>query len=312
MDMDVTSPNDAFSGSVDDLPTVGNKKSLLVLFIVDTTRTMEGQPISQVNVAIQELLGQLRKFATDQGVNLKLSIVSFTSGVKWDLEPTDIQICYDIEKIQTRPGLTMYGEVYYDLRKRLIRGDLIENGGRIAAPLLIFLTDGAPDDDYSNQLEELEKNPYFAGANRAVVLLGDAVNDASAQKAASDFAGASGQILYSSTYTSIVGNITLATMKGIKGERGNNNGEHKTPVPGVEPPAPEGEPPIPGVEPPDPGQVPDPGVDPVPIPGLDPSEGVDPFFAGNSFMDPVFSINNDPQGTSGGVDAPIDNPFGIG
>ena len=111
-----------FTGSIDNLPGMSTNKKLLVLFLVDATKSMEGQAISQVNVAIQELVSDLKEFGLKSNVDLKLAIMSFTNSIRWEMQPTDIQTCYDVQKIETRPGLTQYGVIYHELNRMMKRG----------------------------------------------------------------------------------------------------------------------------------------------------------------------------------------------
>ena len=204
------------TGSIFDIPSAGTQKSLLVLFIVDATRTMDGQAIAQVNVAIQELTEELRNFATNNNIAWKLGICSFTNSIRWVQEPKNIAELFGIEKIVTRPGLTQYGGVYHELNKRLKKGDLIEEVGKQASPVLIFLTDGAPTDDYKSDLADLQKNPFYQAAMRAAVVMGEGAEDPKAKAAVGEFA-TNGLVLTTGTHMSIVSAIELATMHVVAG-----------------------------------------------------------------------------------------------
>ena len=242
--------------SIENLPGMSTNKKLLVLFLVDATKSMEGQAISQVNVAIQELVSDLKEFALNNNVDLKLAIMSFTNSIRWEMQPTDIQTCYDIQKIETRPGLTQYGVIYHELNRMMKKGILLEEKGKQAAPVLILLTDGAPSDDYQYDLTELNKNGYFALANRSAVIMGEAANDPNARAAVAEFVSNENQILTTGMHTNIVQSIKLTTLHTLRGE--NPPGETPNPDPG-------------------PGQIPDPGPFPDPGPGPFPDPGPGPF-----------------------------------
>ena len=277
------------TGSIFDIPSGGTQKQLLVLFIVDATRTMEGQAIAQVNVAIQELTEELRNFATNNNIALKLGICSFTNSIRWVQEPENIMSLFNIEKINTRPGLTQYGGVYHELCKRLKKGDLIDGTGKQASPVLIFLTDGAPTDDYRADLADLQKNPYFQAAVRAAVVMGEGAEDPKAKAAVGEFAS-SGLILTTGTHMSIVNAIELATMHVVAGDPVPEPAPAPTPTPDPFPdPFPQTDPPfIPDTDPQKPDwtfPTDDKGTPSIPTPGNDPF--ADPFADLNGAADPM-------------------------
>jgi uncharacterized protein YegL len=264
-----------FTGSIDNLPGMSTNKKLLVLFLVDATKSMEGQAISQVNVAIQELVSDLKEFGLKSNVDLKLAIMSFTNSIRWEMQPTDIQTCYDVQKIETRPGLTQYGVIYHELNRMMKKGILLEESGKQAAPVLILLTDGAPSDDYQYDLTELKKNGYFALSNRSAVIMGEAANDPNARAAVAEFASNENQILTTGMHTNIVQSIKLTTLHTLRGE--NPPGPLPDPGPGTIPDPGPGPFPDPGPGPiPDPGPLPDPGPGPIPDPDPGPLPDPDP------------------------------------
>ena len=262
-------------GPVGQMPGESTYRRLLVLLIVDSTKTMEGEAISQVNYGLQELVSELKEYASQNMLNLELGILGFTNSVRWELEPTDVQQCYDVVHINVRPGLTQYGVVYHELNKMLSKERLLNYPGKQAAPVLVFMTDGAPTDDYAQDLQQLQKNGYFALASRSAVIMGEGASDPKAHAAVEKFVSSPNMILTAGNYTEIINSIKLATLHTIRNDfhdQQTQSGTGDTPLPDDIPDENSGG--IPGEFPDDiPGEFPDdipggiPGEFPDDIPG---------------------------------------------
>lgn len=205
-----------FDGSIGNLPSEGTNKRLLAIMAGDATKSMEGESISQLNYGMQELVPELQRFASDYMVDLDLGILSFTNSIRWEMEPMNVDQCIDVPPIHVRPGLTQYGVVYHELNKMLAKDHLLKHEGKQAAPVIIFMTDGAPTDDYRRDLEVLKKNTYFAQANRAAIILGEGANDPRAHAAVEEFVSSPDMILTVEKHSELVGSIKLATLRTLK------------------------------------------------------------------------------------------------
>ena len=211
--------------------TTGTNKLLVVLFIVDCSRSMDGDRIMAVNAALTEVKSTLQDIKNDNGLDLKIAIMSFTSSAKWELQLTDIDEV-SLENLRTRPGLTEYGNAFHELNKVLRKEQFMKHTGKIAPPAIMFLTDGGPTDDYESDLEDLLKNGWFANASRSAVLLGDAIHDDAAKNAVRRFVeDPDHDIVDAENSTVIIQKIKIATMHTVAGDpmdKGNISGENDT------------------------------------------------------------------------------------
>ena len=200
------------------LHTKGTAKLLVVIFVVDCSKTMNGDRIAAVNAAMQELKYKLTEIKNDNNLDLKIAIMSFASSAKWELELTPVEEV-NLDTIRTRPGLTEYGAAFHELNKVLRKESYMKHTGKIAPPAIMFLTDGEPEDDYQADLDELLKNGWFTNASRSAVLLGDAINNSSARDAVRQFVNdADEDIVTAEDSTVIIHNIRIATMHTIAGD----------------------------------------------------------------------------------------------
>ena len=200
------------------LQTKGTLKLLVVIFIVDCSKTMSGDRIGAVNAAMQELKYKLTEIKNDNSLDLQIAIMSFASNAKWELELTPIEEV-SLNTIHTRPGLTEYGAAFHELNKVLRKESYMKHIGKIAPPAIMFLTDGEPEDDYQPDLDELLKNGWFKNASRSAVLLGDAINNSSAKDAVRQFVNdPDSDIVNAENSTVIIQKIRIATMHTVAGD----------------------------------------------------------------------------------------------
>jgi len=213
------------------LQTKGTSKLLVVIFVVDCSKTMSGDRIGAVNAAMQELKYELTKIKNDNSLDLRIAIMSFASSAKWELELTPIEEV-NLETIHIRPGLTEYGAAFHELNKVLRKESYMKHTGKIAPPAIMFLTDGEPEDDYQLDLDELLKNAWFSNASRSAVLLGDAINNSSARDAVKQFVNdADSDIVAAEESTDIIRNLKLATMHSIAGDPMQDDSSHAADTP---------------------------------------------------------------------------------
>ncbi len=209
---------DTVTTQCDSLKTTGTAKLLTVIFIVDCSGTMTGERIAAVNAALQEVKFKLNEIREDNGLELKIAVMSFTSNVKWDLQLTPVEEV-SLETINTRPGLTRYGAAFHELNRVLQKEKFMKHTGKIAPTAIMFLTDGVPTDDYQGDLDQLLENVWFANASRSAVLLGDAIHNDSARRAVEKFVNDPKEdIITADDSTVIIQKIELATMHTMAGD----------------------------------------------------------------------------------------------
>ena len=218
------------------LKTTGSNKLLVVLFVVDCSRTMDGDRINAVNAALTELKSTLQDIKNDNGLELKIAIMSFTSSPKWEVPLTDIDEV-SLKKLSTRPGLTEYGNAFHELNKVLRKEQFMKHTGKKAPPAIMFLTDGGPTDDYESDLDDLLNNSWFANASRSAVLMGDAIHDNNARDAVRKFVADPDQdIVGAEDSTVIIQKIKIATMHTVAGDpmdKGTANSFNNPPSPSM-------------------------------------------------------------------------------
>lgn len=183
---------DVFMRSIGEMPGAGSQKTLHMIFVVDTSGSMRADNrMNAVNEAFQKMIPELVKIQMDVGESFKIyiSIMSFNEDPEWITEPTEIEY-FVYSPIEASRYVTYFSRAFEELNKKLSRSEFMNQSGKMAAPYIMFLTDGAPtkDDDYEPALAELKNNGWFDAAQRYAVLIGDeAIRDPEARRAVSSF-----------------------------------------------------------------------------------------------------------------------------
>ena len=164
------------------------KQKLHVMLVVDTSRSMQGERISQVNAAISDIHNYLVGLQYENtNVDFYMSIMTFANraefvpgykGVKVD-EMKPLQL----KAIGYSNLHCAYEELSTVLHKESKGGMMPEFGG--IAPVILLLTDGHPTKDTSAQLEELRKLAWFRAALRYGIAI--ELNDERTMKVLTDF-----------------------------------------------------------------------------------------------------------------------------
>ena len=223
---DPLGPQQTNTPSMDSYQVKGTEKLVVVIFVVDTSLTMEGERIGGVNGALRELKDELTELKNEKQLNVKIAVMSFTHNAKWVVPLTDIEELY-LEDLAVRPGLTEYGVAFKELDRVLSREQFLKYNGSVAKPVIMFMTDGEPDDSYEHDLDKLLENKFFTRANRSVLLMGDAILSESAKKAVSRLVtDPEHNIVAADSRESIRSSINLETMRTLTGK--NKPGKQKS------------------------------------------------------------------------------------
>lgn len=146
-----------------------------IIFVLDVSGSMAGEKIRAVNTAMAAVKDIFSSM--DSTDTVQIGVISFSTGFKWITnEMEDISAYYHEEMIAG--GLTDLGSAIEELGKRVTPQDLLcGSEGNISKPIIIFMSDGIPTDDWERDLEEAEKNPWFSKAVRLSIVVGDDVDE---------------------------------------------------------------------------------------------------------------------------------------
>ena len=166
MDIDDDDPLSATSVS---------KKSLVIFFLIDTSRSMVGKKMGELNTVMEELIPEIRRVG-EADTDVKIAVLTFGTQVRWMYaEPISIE---DFEWSRLRAdGVTNMGEAFKELNTRMSRNSFLNSPSLSFAPVIFLMTDGYPSDDYKEALAELSTNSWYKFGLKAALGIGQEAND---------------------------------------------------------------------------------------------------------------------------------------
>jgi len=151
--------SDNFSNPFDTDELGPSKPDLNIFFMIDTSGSMYGERINQVNSAMKEICDILLGVGGSDA-NVKVAVLKFAAGTEW-LHPMPL----DVDQFTWSPleaeGWTDFGAACDELCSKMSRKAYMHSKVGYKKPIVILITDGEPSDEYEIPLENLWKNRWF-------------------------------------------------------------------------------------------------------------------------------------------------------
>ncbi len=156
------------------------KKELHIFYLLDTSGSMNGLPIAALNDAMRSTVRALYdKFHDNPDVTLKIAVLQYASGAEWitlgnnHLEDIEYFVWDDLKA----GGMTYMGAALDKLREGLSRNTMMNSATGNKVPVIIFMTDGQPNDNWEEALQKIQANNWFQSAIRIGIALGKDANE---------------------------------------------------------------------------------------------------------------------------------------
>lgn len=152
-----------------------SKKSLVIFFLIDTSGSMKGKKMGELNTVMEELIPEIRRVG-EADTEVKVAVLTFSTEVRW-MYSTPIPI-EDFEWARLRAsGVTSMGAAFKELNHRMSRNSFLSSPSLSFAPVIFLMTDGYPSDDYKEGLKELQTNSWYKFGLKAALGIGQEAND---------------------------------------------------------------------------------------------------------------------------------------
>ena len=173
---DAAAANDLLDFDDDPLSATGvSRKSLVIFFLIDTSGSMKGKKMGELNTVMEELIPEIRRVG-EADTEVKVAVLTFSTEVRW-MYSTPIAI-EDFEWARLRAsGVTSMGAAFKELSLRMSRNSYLNSPSLSFAPVIFLMTDGYPSDDYREGLKELQSNSWYKFGLKAALGIGDEAND---------------------------------------------------------------------------------------------------------------------------------------
>jgi len=162
--------------------TPAPRKVMTLFYLVDTSGSMEGSKIQQVNSAIEEVMSQLDDISkNNDDAEIRIAVLTFDTKVEWQtpspMSPADFNMGTLVAN-----GMTYLGKACTELESKLSRTEFLDTKAGAYPPVILLLSDGAPNDNFESGLKKLKENNWFKRSIKIAFAIGqDADRDVLSQ-----------------------------------------------------------------------------------------------------------------------------------
>ena len=151
------------------------RKLLPIIYVLDTSGSMSGDRIAAVNSAMNETMEVLKDVSKNNPTaELKIGVLQFASGASWITDKGLVFMDDFYWNDLKAGGLTDLGVALEELDKKLSRSAFLNSSVGYKVPVIIFMSDGGPTDDYEAALKKVNaNNRWFRAAVKIAIAVGD-------------------------------------------------------------------------------------------------------------------------------------------
>ena len=173
------------------------KQQLNVIILVDTSKSMQGERISQVNRALREIKTQLVDMQNENAnVNFAVTVIPFSNDAVFLNNDKSKQIEeFDFKDLKGGgwSNLHLAYDKLYDILKKESKGGIMPDFGGVA-PIILLMTDGHPTKyPLTKEMEKLQSLPWFKVALKYGISIKN--KDERTQKVLEDFVSGNGDVI---------------------------------------------------------------------------------------------------------------------
>lgn len=152
------------------------KKVLPIIYAIDTSGSMsyDGK-IATVNEAMHECEDVLREKAGESpDAEIKIGALKFSSGAQWVTKSGLVSLEDFYWNDVQAGGVTDLGAAIKELESKFSRSAFLVSDTGFCLPVIIFMSDGGPTDDWQNALKKANAtNRWFQSARKIAIAIGD-------------------------------------------------------------------------------------------------------------------------------------------
>lgn len=151
------------------------RKLLPIIYVIDTSGSMSGDRIAAVNEAMRDTVEVLKDVsANNPAAELKIGVLKFSTYAEWITRNGLIYMSDFFWNDIEAGGLTNLGAALSEINAKLSRSAYLSSDVGFKAPVIIFLSDGGPTDDWELALSKtLAANKWFKVATKIALAVGD-------------------------------------------------------------------------------------------------------------------------------------------
>ncbi len=154
------------------------RKVLPIIYVLDTSGSMSGDRITSVNEAMHDTVDVLRDVSRNNpSAEIKIGVLSFDSGARWITKGGFVYLEDYFWNDLSANGLTDFGSALDELDRKLSRSGFLDSDVGYKVPVIIFMSDGYPTDDWMGALKRVnDSNKWFKVATKISIAVGDSAD----------------------------------------------------------------------------------------------------------------------------------------
>ena len=173
------------------------KQKINVILVVDTSKSMQGKRIEQVNNAIKDIKEYLIELQDENAnIDFYLSILAFSTTAKWLTKREGENVNNIILPTIKTGGYSNIHLAYHELNevmKKESQGGIMPDYGGIA-PIVLLLTDGHPSKgNIKEEIKLLQNKPWYNAALKYGIAI--ELNDERTNKVLKEFVNEDGDVI---------------------------------------------------------------------------------------------------------------------
>ena len=196
------------------------KQQLNVIILVDTSKSMQGERISQVNSALRDLSSHLTEMQNENAnVTFAITVIPFSNDAKF----LNGDRCKEVENFHFNDlkgggwsNLHLAYEKLSEILNKQSKGGIMPDFGGVA-PIILLMTDGHPTKyPLSEEMATLQSLPWFRSALKYGIAI--MLNDDRTRKVLEEFVSGNGDVIdcYDSAKLKSLIQIVILTASKVK------------------------------------------------------------------------------------------------
>lgn len=154
------------------------KKVLPIVYVIDTSASMFGHRIENVNMAMHELEKIMREKINDiPDAEIRIAVLTFSTDARWITQNGLVSVSDFYWNDIIAGGLTDLGAALRELDQKLSRSSFLVSDTGFCAPVIFFMSDGQPTDNWEKAFNGIkDNNRWFQVARKIAVAIGEDAN----------------------------------------------------------------------------------------------------------------------------------------
>jgi len=149
------------------------RKVMTLFYVIDTSGSMQGSKIGQVESALEEVMQTLQEISDESDdAEIKIAVLEFSTGARWITPEPVSPEGYRFKSFEAC-GVTDMGAAFKELDKKLSRNEFLQTAAGAYPPVILLFGDGGPTDNWEGGLAALQSNNWFKRAIKIAFAIGE-------------------------------------------------------------------------------------------------------------------------------------------